>query len=52
MKHNEVDHLRIPRKLPPPMKKLHDGSMDAANDLTGGGFHAADVFRRLEELGI
>jgi len=31
---------------------LHDGSMDAANDLTGGGFHAADVFRRLEELGI
>ena len=31
---------------------LHDGAMNAANDLTGGGFHAADVFRRLEELGI
>ena len=31
---------------------LHDGAMDAANDLSGGGFHAADVFRRLEELGI
>ncbi|MHC4512411.1 MAG: ABC transporter ATP-binding protein [Planctomycetota bacterium] len=31
---------------------LNDGELDADNALTGGGFHAADVFRRLEELGI
>lgn len=31
---------------------LHDGEMRVDNALTGGGFHAADVFRRLEELGI
>ncbi len=31
---------------------LHDGEMDPSQALTGGGFHAADVFRRLEELGI
>ena len=31
---------------------LNDGEMNADNALTGGGFHAADVFRRLEELGI
>lgn len=31
---------------------LHDGEMKTDNALTGGGFHAADVFRRLEELGI
>ncbi len=31
---------------------LNDGEMDPDNALTGGGFHAADVFRRLEELGI
>ena len=30
----------------------HDGEMDPSQALTGGGFHAADVFRRLEELGI
>jgi ABC-type lipoprotein export system ATPase subunit len=31
---------------------LHDGEMKVDNALTGGGFHATDVFRRLEELGI
>jgi ABC-type lipoprotein export system ATPase subunit len=31
---------------------LHDGEMPIDRALTGGGFHAADVFRRLEELGI
>ena len=31
---------------------LHDGAMDPDQALTGGDFHAADVFRRLEELGI
>ncbi len=31
---------------------LNDGEMNADNALNGGGFHAADVFRRLEELGI
>ena len=31
---------------------LHDGQMDADHALTGGGFRAADVFARLEELGI
>ena len=31
---------------------LHDGTMQLENALTGGDFHAADVFRRLEELGI
>ena len=31
---------------------LNDGTMDTEQSLTGGGFHAADVFRRLEELGI
>lgn len=31
---------------------LHDGEMDPAKALEGGGFVAADVFRRLEELGI
>lgn len=31
---------------------LHDGEMNVENSLTGGGFRAADVFRRLEELGI
>ena len=31
---------------------LHDGAMDPGQALTGGGFSAADVFRRLEELGI
>ena len=31
---------------------LNDGELDCENALTGGGFHAADVFRRLEELGI
>jgi putative ABC transport system ATP-binding protein len=31
---------------------LNDGEMNPDNALTGGGFHAADVFRRLEELGI
>ncbi len=31
---------------------LNDGMMDPAQALTGGGFHATDVFRRLEELGI
>ena len=31
---------------------LNDGELDRENALTGGGFHAADVFRRLEELGI
>jgi putative ABC transport system ATP-binding protein len=31
---------------------LHDGEMKVENALTGGGFHATDVFRRLEELGI
>jgi putative ABC transport system ATP-binding protein len=31
---------------------LHDGQMDAAQAMTGGNFRAADVFRRLEELGI
>ena len=31
---------------------LNDGEMNQDNALTGGGFRAADVFRRLEELGI
>ena len=31
---------------------LHDGVMDPKHALTGGGFSAADVFGRLEELGI
>ncbi len=31
---------------------LHDGSLDSSQSLTGGNFDAADVFRRLEELGI
>jgi putative ABC transport system ATP-binding protein len=31
---------------------LNDGAMRADQALTGGGFRAADVFRRLEELGI
>ncbi len=31
---------------------LHDGTMQLEHALTGGDFHAADVFRRLEELGI
>lgn len=31
---------------------LHDGEMKVQNALTGGDFHATDVFRRLEELGI
>ena len=31
---------------------LNDGEMSVDQALTGGGFHAADVFRRLEELGI
>jgi ABC-type hemin transport system ATPase subunit len=31
---------------------LHDGTMDEGQALTGGSFCAADVFRRLEELGI
>ncbi len=31
---------------------LHDGTMDPEQALVGGGFGAADVFRRLEELGI
>lgn len=31
---------------------LNDGVMDPAQALTGGGFRAADVFGRLEELGI
>ena len=31
---------------------LHDGEMRVEKALTGGGFHATDVFRRLEELGI
>ncbi len=31
---------------------LHDGTMDLEQALVGGGFGAADVFRRLEKLGI
>ena len=31
---------------------LNDGAMDSEQALTGGDFRAADVFRRLEELGI
>ena len=31
---------------------LHDGAMDQKHALTGGGFDAARVFRRLEELDI
>lgn len=31
---------------------LHDGQMDPDHALTGGKFDAADVFRRLQELGI
>jgi putative ABC transport system ATP-binding protein len=31
---------------------LNDGELAAGHALTGGGFHASDVFRRLEELGI
>ncbi len=31
---------------------LHDGEMDPTAALTGGGFDATDVFRRLQELGI
>jgi len=31
---------------------LHDGEMNPDHALTGGNFRAADVFRRLEELGI
>ncbi len=31
---------------------LNDGEMNQDHALTGGGLHAADVFRRLEELGI
>lgn len=31
---------------------LHDGVLDLDHALTGGGFRAADVHRRLEELGI
>ncbi len=31
---------------------LHDGTMDPEQALVGGGFGAADVFRRLEKLGI
>ena len=31
---------------------LHDGEMDPEQALTGGDLSAADVFRRLEELGI
>ncbi len=31
---------------------LRDGQLDTAHALTGGDFVAADVFRRLEELGI
>ncbi len=31
---------------------LHDGIMNLENSLEGGGFRAADVFGRLEELGI
>ena len=31
---------------------LHDGQMNQDHALTGGNFRAADVFRRLEELGI
>jgi len=31
---------------------LHDGMMDTDKALTGGGFSAADIFRRLQELGI
>ena len=31
---------------------LHDGTMNQDHALTGGDFRAADVFRRLEELGI
>ena len=31
---------------------LHDGDLKVENALTGGDFRAADVFRRLEELGI
>ena len=31
---------------------LHDGELVVENALTGGDFRAADVFRRLEELGI
>jgi putative ABC transport system ATP-binding protein len=31
---------------------LHDGQMDAAQALTGGGFTPGDVFARLQQLGI
>ena len=31
---------------------LHDGTMNPDSALVGGGFGAADIFRRLEELGI
>jgi len=31
---------------------LHDGALRQAAELTGGPFGVADVFRRLEELGI
>jgi putative ABC transport system ATP-binding protein len=31
---------------------LHDGTMDPESALLGGGFSGADVFRRLQELGI
>ncbi len=31
---------------------LHDGELDPEHSLSGGGFCAADVFRRLQELGI